>query len=277
MKIEVTVEKKHAFLIVGVILLVAGIFAVQAYGSSQPANVFGHTANELDPGIFGGGSGGKWAIPGKVIIGNGAQDSVGRNLLVNDTSAFAGVGISSNGAGGNTYIDFVKNGQVKANINWNDATFNINEKNTDTVINGLGGHVGLGPGVNVGSYAVSIAGTINFEGGTTYNEGRPFNLYVNSTSPMRDNTFLITLDVGDAQGPEKVIRLGMNTPFIPIGGFGSPWYSFCALTQVDNSGTGAAGCHIFTENGDWKLKAFRADNSIRVDCRAACIIAGGNG
>lgn len=49
MKININLEKKYAFLILGAVLLLAGVFAVWAY-NSNPANPskLGHTLNEVD-------------------------------------------------------------------------------------------------------------------------------------------------------------------------------------------------------------------------------------
>lgn len=48
MKIEVNITKKYAFLILGVILIVGGIFFVNAYESGGPASVVGHDFPELE-------------------------------------------------------------------------------------------------------------------------------------------------------------------------------------------------------------------------------------
>ena len=47
MKIEVNLEKRYAYLIIGLLILVFGFFVVNAYGTSNPA-VFGHSAGELE-------------------------------------------------------------------------------------------------------------------------------------------------------------------------------------------------------------------------------------
>ena len=70
MKIEV--NKNYAFMVLGAVLVIAGIMAINAYGTNNPV-VFGHTAEEIDGLSSGvssnlslciGQSGGAWNGPG---------------------------------------------------------------------------------------------------------------------------------------------------------------------------------------------------------------------
>ena len=47
MKIEVNIEKRYAYIIIGVLILVFGFLVVNAYGGTQP-NVMGHSVGEID-------------------------------------------------------------------------------------------------------------------------------------------------------------------------------------------------------------------------------------
>src|SRR3989344_2362502 len=49
MKIEVNVKKRYFFALLGILLVLGGVFAVYAYNSNPPnPRVFGHTINEVD-------------------------------------------------------------------------------------------------------------------------------------------------------------------------------------------------------------------------------------
>lgn len=52
MKIEVKIEKRYAFMILGALIIIAGLIGVIAYGTNNPP-VFGHSAGELDVTIGG--------------------------------------------------------------------------------------------------------------------------------------------------------------------------------------------------------------------------------
>jgi len=47
MKLEVNIEKRYAYGIIGLLILVFGFLVVNAYGTSTPA-VFGHSAGEIE-------------------------------------------------------------------------------------------------------------------------------------------------------------------------------------------------------------------------------------
>lgn len=48
MRITVNINKRYAYLIIGLLILTAGIFIVNAYGGNQPS-VVGHSINEVAP------------------------------------------------------------------------------------------------------------------------------------------------------------------------------------------------------------------------------------
>ena len=53
MKIEVNLQKKYFFAILSAAVILAAVFGVYAYGTSNPA-VFGHSAGEIEGGAGGG-------------------------------------------------------------------------------------------------------------------------------------------------------------------------------------------------------------------------------
>ena len=54
MKVELNIEKKYFFAILSAAVILAAVFGVYAYGTSNPA-VFGHSAGEIEGGAGGGG------------------------------------------------------------------------------------------------------------------------------------------------------------------------------------------------------------------------------
>ncbi|PIN89597.1 hypothetical protein COU60_03230 [Candidatus Pacearchaeota archaeon CG10_big_fil_rev_8_21_14_0_10_34_76] len=65
MKIEVNISKRYAFMILGAILLVGGIFMVNAITPNP-----GHDASSVGPGTFSGISSDTWSFPGGVNAKN---------------------------------------------------------------------------------------------------------------------------------------------------------------------------------------------------------------
>lgn len=138
MKIEVTIEKRHFLFIMAGLLVCAGVFLTTAY-DSNPANpaTLGHTANEIGAGsngnVFGGsstfnGASSSWySFPGHLGVGQGSLDVVGdRSLQVRDSDGPAGIGLDSAVASGNTYIDFMKQGSIGANIDYINGALRLN-------------------------------------------------------------------------------------------------------------------------------------------------------
>ncbi|MBX4196486.1 hypothetical protein KW805_02780 [Candidatus Pacearchaeota archaeon] len=57
MKLSVNIEKRYALTIIGLLIVLAGIFTVYAYNSNPPKPaVFGHSAEEVQGTIVGGGT-----------------------------------------------------------------------------------------------------------------------------------------------------------------------------------------------------------------------------
>ena len=50
MKLEVNIEKKYAYTILGLLLIIIGIVAVNAYGTNNPP-IFGHSINEIEGAV----------------------------------------------------------------------------------------------------------------------------------------------------------------------------------------------------------------------------------
>ena len=56
MKINISIQKRHMVIVMAFLLVVFAVLAVRAYQTSNPP-VLGHTASEIDPGVFGSGDG----------------------------------------------------------------------------------------------------------------------------------------------------------------------------------------------------------------------------
>src|SRR3989338_2540344 len=67
MRFTINVEKMFAYAIVGAMLILVGLIAVTAYGTSNP-QVFGHSASEIGPGAFDGDIDSLYSFPGGVNI-----------------------------------------------------------------------------------------------------------------------------------------------------------------------------------------------------------------
>ena len=99
MRFTINVEKRFAYAIIGAMLILAGIFAVTAFGTSNP-QVFGHTASEVAPGVFGGDNTSVFSFPGSISITNDAV--VSSDLSVGDGITLGGVRRTSWPASANT-------------------------------------------------------------------------------------------------------------------------------------------------------------------------------
>ncbi len=88
MALEVKIEKKYAFIFLGLILLIGGIFIATAYGTNNPQD-FGHTPGEINPGTFGGAIGDVWRFPGQVHFGGATDSSRGFYLGTTNTGSRA--------------------------------------------------------------------------------------------------------------------------------------------------------------------------------------------
>jgi hypothetical protein len=284
MKIEVNVEKKHAFLILSAILIIGGIFAVKAYGTTNPA-VFGHSASEVDPDVFAGGSAGAFTFPGKVRIGGLPSISSPTELVINDSDNTndAGIAIVSKAAVGKSYIDFYSSGSSspKANVNWDSngpGALNINSllTSSNTIINPYSGSIGLGknpvaaPSGSGHRALTDVFGSICLNG-ICKGDGTATGAW-GRTATVDFAIATLTPGVGSAgyQVDSRII-----TPYSQgntiIGGSAS----FCALAQTEVSGSGlastpGAGCYIQIYNGLWNLTAYRNDDNQGVVCRAIC-------
>jgi hypothetical protein len=79
MKITINIEKRHAYVIIGLLVVIAGIFAVNAFTDSSGV---GHGPGQIGPGTFGGKSNQEHEFPGGVIVK--------KNLRVNGVGKFHG-------------------------------------------------------------------------------------------------------------------------------------------------------------------------------------------
>ncbi|MEK6824754.1 MAG: hypothetical protein AABY02_02760 [Nanoarchaeota archaeon] len=164
MALEATIGKKHAFVFLGLVVLIAGLFVATAYGTNDPP-VFGHTPSETDPGAtwsdpvtgsatFGGTSNMWYWFRGHLGVGQNTAGPNGaisgdRDIHIKSETVNAGIGIESTGTTGDTYIDFLQSGAVKSNINYKSDRLQINvhsgATNTDTVISGRNVGIGMNP------------------------------------------------------------------------------------------------------------------------------------
>ncbi|PIN89596.1 hypothetical protein COU60_03225 [Candidatus Pacearchaeota archaeon CG10_big_fil_rev_8_21_14_0_10_34_76] len=62
---QINIEKKHAFMILGAIFILSGVILVYAFGTNNPP-VFGHSPGEIAPGTFNGTGSSDWIFPGRV-------------------------------------------------------------------------------------------------------------------------------------------------------------------------------------------------------------------
>ena len=84
MKLEINIEKRHFFVLLGAILLLGIVYA---FGTNNPSS-FGHTPGEIDPGTFGGGAGNNWIFPGRVGVSGATPGVYGGQQSVLDSSGF---------------------------------------------------------------------------------------------------------------------------------------------------------------------------------------------
>jgi len=179
MALEVTIEKKHAFVFLGLVVLIAGLFIATAYDSNPGAPAtLGHTVNEIGPGsratsfggssTFGGAAANWYAFPGHLGIGPDSIDTVGRNLYIKDTDSGAGIGIDS--AGSNAYIDFISNGIIKSNIDSSGGYLLINAHDDALATHvkfmpdAAGGNVGIGAITGAPSEKLEVTGRVKANG-----------------------------------------------------------------------------------------------------------------
>ena len=87
MRFTINVEKRFAYAIIGTMLILAGLLAVTAYGTSNP-QVFGHTASEIAPGVFGGAVNSVYSFPGSINVD---RNVVAVNLTANGGITLGGV------------------------------------------------------------------------------------------------------------------------------------------------------------------------------------------
>lgn len=129
MRFEVSLSKRSLVVFAFAFLIFGSFFAYAV--TPNP----GHDASGIGPGMFGGLVGERYSFPGGLGIGPGSIDDTGiggpgfgpRNLFINSSTNKAGIGISSHGAGGDTYIDFINDNQIKANLDYRTiGEFQIN-------------------------------------------------------------------------------------------------------------------------------------------------------
>jgi len=85
MKVNFNLEKKYVYSIVGLLILIAGIFIVNAYGGTQPS-VMGHSADEVE------GSGGIFTDAGSYMYYNEKPVAIGQSNLPRYGATFESAG-----------------------------------------------------------------------------------------------------------------------------------------------------------------------------------------
>ena len=280
MKIEVTIGKRAVFFL-GLLFVVVGAFFVYAVTPNP-----GHAANTIGSGqsaapqtygqssTFGGVANDIFYFPGKVSTGVNADPSVGsggpRNLFVHDGGAYSGIGISSTGLQSGqsaTYIDFIHDGAIKANLDYSAAggVFLINGNPSAAATK-----VGLNKSVP----------TVTFDVGGTTNAQK----FCLGTSDCK-STWGKTQDADVANGGNPNLQIIMDPgsgPDIvtkPIGPYSEDKivflsFRFCALVQTEvNPGVtgGGGGCSIEKGGSVWSLKGYRSASGVAIVCTAMCI------
>jgi hypothetical protein len=110
------ISKNNVFVLVGLVILLGSIFAVYAYGTSNPV-VFGHSAGELE------GGGGAACSSGQVAVGSSCKDvpSCGASQVL----SYDGSSFSCKGSTTPTYA-WKKMCESKANVAINSGEHPIN-------------------------------------------------------------------------------------------------------------------------------------------------------
>jgi len=83
--VEVKISKNNIFVVIAVIAFLGSIFAVYAYGTSNPA-VFGHSAGEIE-GI---GSGGTSCASGQIAVGSSCKSLPSPSCTVSQALSYDG-------------------------------------------------------------------------------------------------------------------------------------------------------------------------------------------
>jgi hypothetical protein len=294
MKVEVNITKRYVIGFIFILAVFGGLFFAYAY-DSNPANpsAFGHTPSETGPGsnqnwggssTYSGGSSSKYYYPGQLAIGGSSTGwPSGSELFVSDADASgdAGVGISS-GASGRAYIDFYSvSASPKANIAWDASTNSLNVNalagSKNTILNLFSGSVGIGktpvaPPSSSGHTAVlDVYGAVCLNG-VCKGDGTSAGVW-GRTMDQSANVVQLTAGSGGTGYQEVTSTIGpYGQGYVAITGSSS----FCALSQVDVSGSGltstpGAGCYVTISSGSWVLKAYRNNINQGVVCRAICM------
>lgn len=308
MKFEVTISKR-ALVIVGLFFVIMGSFFVYAVTPNP-----GHDANMVGDGNgnepFGGkstfaGTATSWyAFPGHLGIGpQSIHRAYAAELFINSTDAWSGIGISSTGSiNGDTYIDFMKNGTIGANINYRNGRLEFNAHpgaaNTDAMlvtpayftVRGRDVTSAAAPGIRFSEIGSSNEWHI-IKRGSQYatvaeRDALLFSHWDGAAwmTPLKMNTTTVCIK-GNCRTswestPEESLVAEVNDLTAGytqveqvIGTFSQ--YSFCSLSQQEireNSPSYAGGgCYVYRDQAtsEWKLRAY-SQGFARVFCRALC-------
>lgn len=89
MRLTLNIEKRHAYLFVGILIILTGILIVTAFNTNNPA-VFGHSPGEIGPGTFLGDwyvFNGSIGVSGESVTIGGNSPGVGGNLILKGSTA----------------------------------------------------------------------------------------------------------------------------------------------------------------------------------------------
>jgi hypothetical protein len=79
MKVTLNIEKRYAYTIIGLLILVVGIVAINAYGTSSP-EIFGHSGDEINV-----------ILNGQTVKLNAALSSIDSKIVPSQTTYISGM------------------------------------------------------------------------------------------------------------------------------------------------------------------------------------------
>lgn len=259
MRLTLNIEKRHAYLIVGILIILTGILIVTAFNTNNPS-VFGHSPSEIGSGTFLGDwyvFNGSIGVSGESVTIGGNSPGVGGNLILKGSTANPNQNIILQNYQGDLY--FGDSNSAFASFKHEAGAVRLNaQKLTATEIN-LGG---------VARTSWPSGSTLTMAGCSTGPS------YPSPTSGYGPDG-MICID-STAGGGTWIVANGPNLPK-PVTGIKTIYigknHKFCFLTHVQITGTSNwrnPGCGIgVNPDGTWYLNAeYSGDGAI---CDAKCV------